>query len=211
MLAGKPLIIWSIEAALASKTISRVLVSTDDEQIAEISRDAGAEVPFIRPAELAQDDTPDLPVCKHALQWLKDNEEYTPDTVVWLRPTCPLRTADAIDEATALFLTTKADCLRSVAAVHKHPYWMKRFDGPFLNPFIPGKDEHTYYQRQLLPETFYLNGAIDIVKTSDIMTRDVFFYGTMAGYTMPAEMSVDIDTEIDLRIAETILTDRLHV
>src|SRR5215472_8005549 len=98
-LAGRPLIAWSIAAAQQSRLVSRILVSTDDEEIAAVARAYGAEVPFIRPADLALNDTRDLPVFQHAIDWLERNEGYVPDVVVQLRPTSPLRPPGLLDEA----------------------------------------------------------------------------------------------------------------
>ncbi|MEK9195421.1 MAG: acylneuraminate cytidylyltransferase family protein, partial [Patescibacteria group bacterium] len=99
LLGGKPLIVWSIEVAKQSRYIDRIIVSTDNEEIAEVARSAGAEVPFLRPAEIAQDLTPDMPVFEHALAWLRENDNFIPEFIVHLRPTGPLRTAKEIDEA----------------------------------------------------------------------------------------------------------------
>src|SRR3972149_1828506 len=98
-LAGHPLIAYSIAAGLAAQSVTRLIVSTDSQEIAEIARQYGAEVPFLRPPELAQDDSPDLPLFQHALRWLEDHEDYRPDVVVQLRPTSPLRPVGLIDEA----------------------------------------------------------------------------------------------------------------
>ena len=135
-LCGKPLIAWTIEVALACPTLERIIVSTDDLAIAEVARTYGAEVPFIRPAKLAQDDTPDLPVYNHTLMWLAENENYFPELVAWLRPTVPLRAVQDVEAAVALLQRSDFDCVRSVCKAEHHPYWMKRLDNGCLVPFV---------------------------------------------------------------------------
>src|ERR1700690_1989737 len=111
--AGYPLIAWSIAAGKQSKLATRVLVSTDDEEIASIARQYGAEVPFLRPVELAQDNTLDLPVFEHALKWLEEIEEYKPEIVIQLRPTSPIRPRGCVDEAVSILLEhPRANCVR---------------------------------------------------------------------------------------------------
>ena len=138
-LAGKPLIAWTIETALASAAVERVLVSTDSQQIRDVACRWGAQVPFLRPDAYAQDDTPDLPVYLHALRWLAEHENYRPWAVAWLRPTTPLRSAADVDAAVQILAESDADCVRSVVAVEHHPYWMKTLDGNRLQPFVRGQ------------------------------------------------------------------------
>lgn len=208
LLAGKPLIAWSIETALTCPRLDRVIVSTDDLQIAEIARQWGAEVPFLRPSELARDDTPDLPVCKHALTWLAEHENYYPTIVVWLRPTAPLRTAADIESAISTLIDTGANCVRSVCLAEHHPYWMKRLDGTRLVPFANGIDEKEYYRRQLLPPVYRLNGAVDVTTYSTVVEQRLLFGGDVRGYVMPAERSIDLDSELDFALAELLLRAR---
>ena len=125
--AGFPLISYSIAAGLAAETVTRVIVSTDDDEIAEISRRYGAETPFVRPAELSQDNTPDLPVFRHALEWLAENEDYRPDIVVQLRPTSPFRRVRHIDDAVyRLIGRPDADAVRTVCLPFQNPFKMWR-------------------------------------------------------------------------------------
>ena len=208
LLAGKPLIAHTIEAALACRALNRVIVSTDDTEIAKVARDYGADVPFVRPAELAQDDTPDLPVCVHALEWMASNQGYSPDIVVWLRPTVPLRTVDDVEQVTQKLIDTGADCVRSVCESEHHPYWMKRLDGDRLRPFIEGDDDIKYWQRQLLPPTYRLNGAVDATRCRMVRDKGVLFGGDMRGYVMPVERSLDMDTELDFALAELLMQRR---
>jgi len=193
-LAGKPLIAWTVEAALAS-ALDRVVVSTDDEEIAEVARAAGAEVPFLRPVELARDDTTDLPVYRHALAALGSE----PVAVAWLRPTAPLRAVADIDAAVELLLETGADAVRSVCRAEHSPYWMGRLDDGRFVPLLDAIPD----RRQLLPDVYRLNGAVDVARCSSV--RDVLFGGDVRAYVMPLERSADIDSELDLAVAELLL------
>lgn len=203
LVAGKPLIAWTIEAAKACSLLNRVIVSTDDEEIARVARTSGAEVPFLRPAEFARDTTPDLPVCRHALQWLAEHDGFRPDVVVWLRPTAPLRTSQDIAEAVRSLCDSDADCVRSVCAVEHHPYWMYRLEDGQLMPLM----NHVKIPavRQQLPPVYRLNGVVDAVRTERVPESGALFQGKMKGYVMPAERSMDIDTEADLKNAELLL------
>ena len=203
LVAGKPLIAWTIEAAKACSQLSRVIVSTDDKEIARVGRDSGAEVPFLRPAEFAQDATPDLPVFRHALEWLAEHDGFRPDLVVWLRPTAPLRTSQDIGEAVRILCDSSADCVRSVCAVEHHPYWMYRLEHGQLVPVIDNVSVPAF--RQQLPAVYRLNGVVDAVRAERVPESGALFQGRMRGYVMPTERSLDIDTEADLRIAELVL------
>jgi CMP-N,N'-diacetyllegionaminic acid synthase len=207
-LAGKPLIAWTIETAKACSSLRRVIVSTDDLEIAEIAQRYGAEVPFIRPAELARDDTPDLPVYQHALSCLAEHNDYRPDIVVWLRPTAPLRTVQDIEAAIQLLIETGADCVRSVCLVKHHPYWMKRLEGDRLVSLVNGADESKYYRRQLLPPVYRLNGAVDVAWRETVVEKNLLYGGNMRGYVMPAERSIDLDSELDFAVAGLLLQRR---
>ena len=198
-LAGKPVIVWTIEAALACPTLDRVVVSTDDEEIARIARSHGADVPFMRPAGLALDDTPDLPVYRHVLAELG----AAPRVVAWLRPTAPLRTADDIAAALGLLDQTGADCVRSICLAEHHPSWMVTLDGDRLEPL---GDVARYFRRQELPPVYRLNGAVDVVRCAAVPPEGPLFAGDVRGYAMPAERSVDLDSELDFVLAEALLT-----
>jgi CMP-N,N'-diacetyllegionaminic acid synthase len=190
-LAGRPVLAWTVEAALASG-LARVVVSTDDEEIATLARGLGAEV-LARPAELAGDEVADLPVYRHALAAL--DEPF--DAVAWLRPTAPLRTADDIRHAVALL--DGADAVRSVCQAEHNPYWMGRVEGDRLVPLFADLPP----RRQLLPPVVRLNGAVDVARVSSV--RDVLFGGDVRAYVMPAERSVELDTELDFLLAEALL------
>jgi N-acylneuraminate cytidylyltransferase len=194
-LCGKPLIVYSIKAALASTYIDRTIVSTDNEEIAEVSRRAGAEVPFLRPAEFAQDLTPDTPVFEHCLQWLKEKENFVPEFIVHLRPTGPLRTAEEIDKAIELLaLHPEADSIRSVEEPDKPPFKMWQPDGKFLKPFagVAGmKDFHTM-PRQMLPKVYQTTADIGIMRTSTVLEKKSVIGDTVLPYYLKRP-TVDID------------------
>jgi N-acylneuraminate cytidylyltransferase len=176
---GQPLIAYSIAQALASRWITRVIVSTDDEEIAQVARAHGAEVPFMRPAEYAQDHSLDVDVFRHALATLEADEHYTCEAVVHLRPTGPIRQVARIDEAIALFLAhPDADSLRSVTVPTHTPYKMWRRDGEWLVPLldVPGVDEPFSHPRQALPKVLWQNGYVDIIRPRVILDG-----GGMAG------------------------------
>jgi CMP-N,N'-diacetyllegionaminic acid synthase len=193
-LAGKPVLAWTVEVALASPALERVVVSTDDEEIADVARACGAEV-LARPAELAQDETPDLPVYRHALARLDD--AY--DAVAWLRPTAPLRTPDDVEAAVRLLAETGADAVRSVCEAEHNPYWMARLEAGRLVPLL----DDVPPRRQLLPPVYRLNGAVDVARCASVGNE--LFGGDVRAYVMPPERSVDLDTELDFLLAEALL------
>jgi N-acylneuraminate cytidylyltransferase len=208
LLSGKPLIAHSIEQALQAGRISRVIVSTDDEEIAQTARRYGAEVPFLRPAELAQDHVQDLPVFQHALSWLQERESYRPAAVVQLRPTHPIRRPATIDAAIEVFLRRPdADSLRSVSVATQSPYkmWWIAKDG-CLAPVLRLNDGREAYNlpRQSLPHVYWQNGYIDITRPRLILEG-----GTMSGRRILPfvieEPGIDIDYAEHLDQAERLL------
>ncbi|MFV1981820.1 MAG: cytidylyltransferase domain-containing protein, partial [Rhodothermia bacterium] len=164
---GKPLIYYSIQQALRSKHITRTIVSTDDPEIAETSRALGAEVPFIRPEDISRDDSTDLQAFQHALTWLEDKEAYSPELIVHLRPTGPVRQVAIVDDAIDRMLADEsADSLRSVSVAQQTPYKMWTLDGDFLKPVhsLPERQESFNAPRQSLPVAYWQNGYVDIVR-----------------------------------------------
>ena len=206
-LAGKPLIAWTIETALRSASLSRVIVSTDDTEIAEVARQWDAEVPFLRPVELAEDDSPHVPVLVHAVKWLEVHEKEQFDYILLLQPTSPLRSTEDIDNAIRLALERDAGSVVSVCETLSHPYLTKKImvDGR-LDDFIPKPDG--YLRRQVLPKVYALNGAIYLVRREVLLERRTFYTDSIYAYVMPAERSLEIDTPWDLYLANLILKDR---
>jgi CMP-N-acetylneuraminic acid synthetase len=207
-LAGKPLIAWTIETALQSAMLRRVIVSTDDEEIAEVARQWGAEVPFVRPLDLALDDSPHIPVVLHAIQWLESNEDVRFQYVLLLQPTSPLRSKDDIDKAIELALDKEADSVVSVCQALSHPYLTKRITGDGrLKDF--GRRPQGYLRRQALPDAYMVNGAIYVVQSETLINRHTLYTENTYAYVMPPERSLDIDTHWDLYLADLILRDRV--
>ncbi|MSR85681.1 acylneuraminate cytidylyltransferase family protein [Candidatus Uhrbacteria bacterium] len=174
-LAGKPLISYSIEAVKASKYVDRVILSTDDPDAMAIARDQGVEVPFTRPAELAGDTVTDFPVFEHALAWLKEHEGYTPDIVVQLRPTSPLRATKHIDDAIELLAAhPEADSVRTVAEPEQSPYKMYKIaNNGFLEPLlrIEGVAESFNLPQQKLPKAYKHVGYVDAMWYRTLMEK----------------------------------------
>lgn len=208
LLGGKPLIAYSIEQANRSGFITRVVVSTDEQEIAEVSRHYGAEVPFLRPPELAQDDTPDLPVFQHALTWLEQHKGYVPDLVVHLRPTTPNRRVETIDLAIQTYLKhPDIDSLRSVTPAEHSPFkmWFIKDDG-CLQPVIRLGNRHESFNlpRQALPPAYQGDGYIDITRPDVILGSGSMTGGRILAF-LTDEPCVDIDHEKDLMEAESLL------
>lgn len=197
LMAGRPLIAWTIEAALAAR-VDAVVVSTDNAEIADIARASGAAVPFMRPATLAQDDTPGLDPVLHALDELPGH-----DTVLLLQPTSPLRTAADIDAALALQAATCAASVVSVSAPATHPYWAYTIDS--AGRMMPLIDREKAARRQDLPVVHALNGAMYIADTGWLRAGRRFVDADTRAFIMPPERSIDIDTPFDWLIAEALL------
>jgi CMP-N-acetylneuraminic acid synthetase len=205
-LGGHPLLAWSIAAAQESRLIERVIVSTDDEEIREAAIRYGAEAPFLRPADLAQDDTPDLPVFQHVVTWLARERGQRPEVVVQLRPTSPLRPPGCVDDAVSLLLGHPgADSLRSVTAASQNPHKMWRIEGTYLRPLLDtGIVEAYNMPRQQLPSTYWQTGHIDVVR------RATLLQGSMTGrqvlpFMVDPRYSLDIDTPDHWAFAEWVL------
>ena len=202
LVKGKPLIAYTIEVAKKSELINEIFVSTDDKEIAETCNKYGVEV-IPRPEDLAQDDTPDLPVFKHAILYLEKKGIET-ELVVNLRPTAPLRTVKDIDSAIKTMFNTKADSVRSFCDVNEHPYWMFKIINGRAIPFIPEHSISKYPRRQLLPILYILNGAVDVMRAKCIKKDSLYGKDTEA-YIMPRARSIDLDTEEDFKILEFFL------
>lgn len=206
--AGKPLIAWTIETALACPILDRVIVSTDDEEIAGVARRRGAEVPFLRPAQLARDDTPGIEPILHAVRWLDEHEGYRPRHVMVLQPTSPLRTAEDIEGAVELAELKQGHRVVSVCRADQHPYWMKRVSGEGqITSFL--SLEPAYTRRQDLPPAYALNGAIYLARREVLVAERTFYTEHTYAYVMPPERSLDVDEPWDLYLAHLVLRDRV--
>lgn len=206
--AGYPLIAYSIAAGRAAKTVNRLIVSTDDDEIAAVARDFQAEVPFLRPKDLAQDTTPDLPVFQHALHWLNENEGYKPDIVVQLRPTSPFRKTVHIDQAVLSLLEhPEADSIRTVCTPFQNPFkmWQIKPDGlmrPLLDLGIP---EAYNLPRQALPEVYWQTGYVDAAWSDTILVKKSMTGQAILPLVIGSEEWIDIDSPEDWRRAELLL------
>lgn len=208
MVGGHPLIAWTIKAALGSRHVTRLLVSTDDEEIAETARAYGAEVPFLRPPELAQDASTSFDVAAHALRWLAENGGPEPEYLLLLQPTSPLRASADIDAAIELARARQADALLSVCEASPHPYLARRVDqNGVIADFI--EVAHKPSRRQEYPEAYVLNAAIYLNRPASLLATRSFQPPGAIAYLMPPERSLDIDTPWEMRIADLLLRE-LH-
>lgn len=212
LLAGRPLLDYSIDAA-NDTPLDRLILSTEDKKIADAARSLGCEVPFMRPAELARDETPHLPVLQHAVKWLKDNEGYQPDIVLTLQPTSPLRSAADIAAALRMLELSGADSVVSVneVAAHAHPMRMLHVDGSgFATLFVSGQPvKRRINRRQDLPQAWVMNGAIYACRTEILFAAEPSMYGDrVVAYPMPPERSISIDDLEDWAAAERAIAMR---
>lgn len=209
-LAGRPLIAWTLEAARKSPELDRVVVSTDDEEIAGEARRCGAEAPFRRPPELARDETPTLDVVFHALRWLEERQGYRPDHLLLLQPTSPFRTPEDIREAVGLARKTGADSVVGVCPVlHDHPHFLMRInDGGLVEPYDGTRAVPLRHQE--IPPVYALNGAIYLARRETLLARRSWFGGQTRPYVMPVERSMDIDTPWEMYLADLIMRDRVR-
>jgi N-acylneuraminate cytidylyltransferase len=210
-LLGKPMIAWTIEHALACEHITRIIVTTDDEEIAAIAKSYGAEVPFMRPAELAKDLSVDIEFHRHALEWLRVHESYVPDMVINLRPTPPSRKAAVIDKAIETFAAhPEVDALRSVHLAQQSPFKMWTIDEQGnMRPAasLPGVAEPYNQPRQKLPLVYWQDGYIDITRPSVILEQN----STTGRVILPfiiEEPAADVDYPDELSDAEAQLRER---
>ncbi len=196
--AGYPLITWSIAAAKQSRLVTRVIVSTDDEEIASVAREFGAETPFLRPAKFAEDNTTDLPVFEHALAWLAEHENYHPEIVVQLRPTSPIRPRGLVDDAIEVLQNHKdADSVRGVVSAGQNPHKMWRIsgeNGPMKNLLdVPGITEPYNAPRQILPPIYWQTGHIDAIRAETITKGGSMSGGVIYPIIIDSRYTVDID------------------
>lgn len=206
-LGGRPLIAWTLEAAKQCRSLTRLIVSTDDAEIADACRACDVEVPFVRPASLAGDSTPHVDVVLHALGWLADEGGERPEWVVLLQPTSPFRAAEDIDSAVALARSSGADGVVSVVETHDHPcLTFGQADDGTLADYAPTNLK--YARRQDLPKAYALNGAVFVYRTAAIIESDALPREGLRPWIMPPERSLEIDTPWDFHLAELIAGDR---
>jgi CMP-N-acetylneuraminic acid synthetase len=209
---GKPLLSYSIKHALECELIDRVLVSTDSEEIAEMALKYGAEVPFMRPEELAQDHVLDHPVYEHAVDYLLEQEGYKADIIVHLRPTAPYRRQEWMrGSIQALIDQEEAHSVRSVSLVKQHPYRMFSLDEEgFLDPLMKDRHPEPYLlRRQDLPDMYYYNCVIDVTRYSTIKELKSMTGSRIWPYIMDEEEVIDVDTPIDLDIVRKVFNHKL--
>ena len=201
---GKPLLSWSIEHAQQSKYSNniKIIVSTDSEKYAEISKQYGAEAPFIRPENISGDISTDFECIKHCVDWLKENENYEPDIILHLRPTQPCRKIEHVNKAIEIFINQreKYDSLRSVIPVEKSPYKMYSINNEELAPLfneVSNIKEPYNQARQLLPQCYLHNGYIDILN-ADILKNDTISGSRIYPFVMDIDNNIDIDEKKDI-------------
>jgi CMP-N,N'-diacetyllegionaminic acid synthase len=204
MVAGKPLLAWTIEAAHNSKYIDRTILSSDDPEIIRVAEEWSCEVPFIRPSDLAQDDTPGFQPVLHAVEAIPGY-----DFVILLQPTSPLRSVEDIDQAIELCFESNLESLVSVVEPEKSPYWMYNLnEKEEMRILIEKKD---IYFRQQLSRVYAVNGAIFLNKISHLKKNLTIISSVSHIYIMPKERSLDVDTEFDLKIANYLLSERMRI
>ncbi|WP_181348842.1 cytidylyltransferase domain-containing protein [Thalassobacillus sp. CUG 92003] len=205
-LQGLPLIEYTINAARKSRHIDRYIVSTDDQQIADVAANAGAQVPFLRPASLANDTASAMDACLHVLDYCKSSEGFEPEILVLLQATSPLRTEHHIDEALALMEQQDAQSIVSMSTLEYHPNTLleKTTEG-MISPFCSDSDLLKNGTNQ---ELYRINGAIYAIKTASLYKNKSFFGPSTLPYIMSREHSIDIDTALDFQIASLLMQDR---
>lgn len=209
LLAGRPLIEYTFDAAKESKLIDRLIITTDNEEIADLAKKNNVEVPFLRPKELARDDTPTLPVIKHAVDFMEGKLGYVADIIIILQPTAPLRKARHIDEALNLLINSDADSIVSVVKVpHQYnPYFTMKIMDDKLSFYK--KEGIGLTRRQDLPKTYSRNGAIYALRRKTLTEKKSIYGDRCIPYIMKYEESINIDSIYDLKVAEMFITGML--
>ena len=209
-LCGKPLIAYTIDAARGSRYLTRTILTSDSEEIIGVARKYGVEAPFVRPKDLALDDTPALPVIQHAVRCLEEKENYRPDYIVLLQPTSPLRTSKHIDEALEKLIDSGADSIVSVVKVphNCNPYSVMRLENNYLKSFVAYDETNNI--RQQKPVFFARNGAAVYAFTYECLIKKNSIYGEkILAYEMTRKESIDIDDFLDLKICEMIMQESI--
>jgi len=200
MLAGRALLAWTVTEAKKSRYIDRLILSSEDREIISVALALGCEVPFVRPAELAQDDTPGIEPVLHALQALPERYDY----VVLLQPTSPLRLVEDIDGCIAMCIEKDASACVSVTEPANNPYWMYRLSPEGVLRPLFAQDEIPA-RRQDLPPVYALNGAVYVARCDWLLKKRTFLSDETTAFIMPPGRSLDVDTEMDLQLCECLL------
>lgn len=205
-LAGRPLLAWAIGQARAVPRITRIIVSTDSEQIAAVAREWGADVPFMRPAELARDDSPEWLAWRHALDYLKESAGVYPDAVIVVPATAPLRVPADLENCLDEFAKGGADVVFTVTEAHRNPYFsmVKRNADGTVSLVIP--PQGSVFRRQDAPVVYDITPVAYVARPEYVMTRTGLFEGRARVVHVPPERAVDIDTLLDFRIAELLMS-----
>ena len=208
-LAGKPLIAWSIEQALAVARVKRVIVSTDSAEIAAVAVDHGAQVPFLRPPELARDDSPEWLAWRHALQYLQEHEGTIPDVILSLPATAPLRSSLDIERCLDEYATGNFDIIVTVTEANRNPYFnMVKFkDDGTVGLVVPSNGDIA--RRQDAPLVFDMTTVAYVANAKFVMAYGGAFAGRVGAVKVPRERAVDIDTLLDFKFAEFLLQERM--
>jgi len=206
---GKPLIAYTIQTALAARRLFyRIIVSTDDPEIAAVAGEYGAEVPFLRPAELAGDQVPTVPVLQHSVRFIEQQDGVRLDWVCLLQPTEPFRTVEDLERSLGLGFAGGCDSVISVVQVFAvHPILMKRIENDQLLPFCVEEKEGTRRQ-DYRPPAYMRNGAVYLVRRDILMKENSIWGKTIRPLIMPPERSVSVDNELDLKLVEILMTDQ---
>jgi CMP-N,N'-diacetyllegionaminic acid synthase len=209
LLCGKPLIAHTIDVALAVQHLfHRVVISTDDQEIADIARQYGADVPFLRPPELAADDVPTAPVLRHAVTFVEKRERLRFDWICLLQPTEPLRTVQDLEQSIGLAMEGGCDSVISVVQVFAtHPILMKKIERGVLVPYCIQEKEGTRRQ-DYSPPAYMRNGAIYLTRRDVLMERNSVWGDVIRPYVMPPDLSVGLDNELDLKLIELLMKDK---
>ncbi len=205
LLCGKPLLQYTAEAAQAARLLSRVILSTDSEEIAKVGESCGLDVPFLRPAELAEDETPMLPVVQHAVRWMENQGERF-DAICLLQPTNPMRRAEHIDDCIRLLEKTEADAVVTTLPVpaEHNPHWVYfQNESGLLN--LSTGEAVPIPRRQELPVAYHREGSVYVTRRDVLMDGNTFYGERLAGYLINAESSVNIDQPQDWKRAEELL------
>jgi CMP-N,N'-diacetyllegionaminic acid synthase len=211
LLCGKPLLQYTAEAAQAARLLSRVILSTDSEEIANVGESCGLDVPFLRPAELAEDETPMLPVVQHAVRWMENQGERF-DAICLLQPTNPMRRAEHIDDCIRLLEKTEADAVVTILPVpaEHNPHWVYFPNESGLLNLSTG-EAAPIPRRQELPVAYHREGSVYVTRRDVLMDGNTFYGERLAGYLINSESSVNIDLPQDWTRAEGLLAVGISV